>query len=355
MPKITKVAILDDYQSTSTSAFSQLVSSLSNTDHVLEITPFPETLNPQDPAQKAALIERLIPYEIISTMRERTPFPADVLSALPNLKLLLTTGMRNASLDIEAAKRHGVVVAGTVNQKAVLSPDSTTQHTWALILGLARHVVRDHNAVTVNKRWQGETLATGLPGKTLGLLGLGRLGGATARIAVLAFNMRILAWSTSLTQEKADETAESLGLAKGSIAVADSKEDLFKRADILSVHYVLSSRSRGIIGKKELEVMKPTALLVNTSRGPLIDEDALLDVLEKGGIRGAALDVFNTEPLPFNSRWRTTGWGRDGRSELLLSPHMGYGEETNIGEWYEQTAENVGRWIKGDEVKWRLV
>lgn len=347
MSRPIKVAILDDYQNLAPAKFESLVSS-----GRVELTSFPQTLDTRDAKDRAALIERLQPFEVISTMRERTVFTEEVLEGLPNLKLLLTTGLRNASIDSIAAAKRGIIVAGT-ESRSTSGPDATTQHTWALILGLARHIARDDHAVK-NGGWQGQTLAVGLPGLTLGLLGLGKLGAATARIAVLAFNLKVVAWSSSLTQEKADETAKSLGLPVGSITVTPSKLDLFRAADIVSVHYVLSERSRGIVGKEELAALKPSALLVNTSRGPLIDEAALLETLKAGRIRGAALDVFNKEPLPLDSEWRTTKWGEDGRSEVLLSPHMGYGEADNISSWYAQTAVNLQHWLNGNEVPNRL-
>ena len=171
-----------------------------------------------------------------------------------------------------------------------------------------------------------------------------------ARIAWLSFAMRVLAWSSSLTQEKADEKAKSLGLPAGAVQVVGSKEEAIERADVLSLHYVLSPRSRGIIGKAELEKMKSTAVLINTSRGPLADEAALLEALKKGKIRGAALDVFETEPLPQDSEWRTVKWGEEGRSEVVLSPHMGYGEEGTMDAWYNEQANILGKWLNGEEV-----
>lgn len=346
------LVILDDYQSIAPSKFSHLSSRISTTS-------YPDTLDTNDATQKQELIKRLQPYTIISTMRERTPFPADVVSALPNLKLLLTTATRNLALDLDAFAERGVIVTGTTGKGAqqdqaqeMPSPSSTIQHAWALILGLARNVARDDASVK-SGGWQ-TTLATDLAGKTLALLGLGNLGTAVAKIGVLAFNMKIKAWSSSLTQELADEKAASLGFAPGTFEVVSSKEALFGEADVLSVHYVLSDRSKGIVGEKELAIMKPSALLVNTSRGPLIDQKALLDALKQGKIRGAALDVFDTEPLPLDSEWRTTPWGQEGRSDVLLTPHMGYCEEGIINRWYEEQAENVERWLDEKEVKTRL-
>ncbi|KAL5343571.1 D-isomer specific 2-hydroxyacid dehydrogenase [Aspergillus crustosus] len=309
-----RLAVLDDYQGISTKHFAHLESRLS-------ITQFPSTLDPRDPAQQKELIERLKPFDIILTMRERTPFSASTLSQLPNLKLLLTTGTRNASLDTKYLAEKGIPVAGTESRPKRGVP-STAQHTWALILGLARHVARDDAAIKRGE-WQG-SLGVSVAGKTLGLVGLGMLGVEVGRIAKVGFGLDVIAWSTNLTQEKADTVAEGVGLKKGEFEVVSDKLEFFRRADIVSLHYVLSDRSRGIVGAEELKALKKEALLVNTSRGPLIDDKALLDVLERGGISGAALDVFETEPLPKGSPWRTTAWGNDGRSEVLLTPHTGY-------------------------------
>jgi len=348
-----ELAILDDYQNIGFRHFEKVYPER------LQISVFEVTLNTKDPKEKDELIKRLRPFTIISTMRERTPFPADVINALPNLKLLHTTGMGNAAIDMNAAAERGIIVAGTTGKgrsdgSSARPPslsDSTTQHTWALILGITRNIARD-DAVVKSGGWQ-SSLTTGLTGKTLGLLGLVRLGSSTARIGVLAFGMKVIAWSSSLTQETADRKAKEFGLPAGTFKVV-TKEELFRHADVLSVHYVLSDRSRGIVGAKELELMKRTSFLVNTSRGPLIEETPLLYKLEGGKIRGAALDVFDTEPLPLDSEWRTTKWGQDGRSDVLLSPHMGYVEEETMHNWYDETAENVERWIDGKEVLNRI-
>jgi len=344
-----RLAILDDYQHIAAPKFSRLASRI-------DVVDFPETLNPKTPNGKKALIERLQPFAVVCTMRERTPLLADVLDELPNLKLITTTGLRNASIDMAKCKERGVVVTGTTGKLNPYAPpagfDSTTQHTWALILGIARNVARDDLSVKTGG-WQG-SLATGLAKKTLGLLGLGKLGSSTAKIAVLGFGMKVVAWSSSLTQEAADEKAKDYGLLEGTFKVVGSKEELFKTADVLSVHYVLSDRSKGIVGEKELSVMKPSALFVNTSRGPLVDEKALLKTLKAGKIRGAALDVFDTEPLPADSEWRSTSWGKDGSSEVLLSPHMGYAEESNMHAWYDETVDTVETWLDGKEVSHKL-
>ncbi|KAL3474788.1 D-isomer specific 2-hydroxyacid dehydrogenase [Aspergillus californicus] len=314
---LPKLAILDDYQNISPAHFSRLLDRI-------EIAYFPETLDPRDPAQQESLIQRLHPYNVILAMRERTPFSADTLSRLPNLKLLLTTGMRNASLDTKYCAERGIPVAGTLSRPK--GAHSTVQHTWALILSLARHIARDDAALKRGEYWQG-SLGMTLAGKTLGLVGLGKLGAQVGRIATEAFGMDVIAWSANLTQERADEQAEKLGLEKGSFVVVQDKMEFFGRADVVSLHLVLSERSRGVVGGDELAAMKSGSLLVNTSRGPLIDEAALLETLNAGRITGAALDVFDAEPLPRESPWRTTPWGIDGRSEVVLTPHMGYGDE----------------------------
>ncbi|TVY23016.1 Glyoxylate reductase [Lachnellula hyalina] len=348
-PHPIKLAILDDYQNIAAPYFESLKSAF-------EITVFNDTLlpfsNPATPdSAKHELVQRLKPFTIISSMRERTPFPDALLSRLPNLKLLLTTGTRNAAIDMPAAKRLGIHVTGTLgngrtNAKTAKrkGPDSTTQHCVALILGIARNIAHDHAAVQTGG-WQ-TGLATGLSGKTFATLGLGRLGVNVARIMSVAFSMKIVAWSSSLTQDVADEKARAAGLpvededGEKTFKVV-SKEELFRSADVLSVHYVLSDRSRGIVGAADLALLKPSALFINTSRGPLVDDDALYDVLQAERIRGAALDVFELEPLPVDSRWRTTEWGR----RVLLSPHMGYVEEETIGNWYEEQVEIVERCI----------
>jgi lactate dehydrogenase-like 2-hydroxyacid dehydrogenase len=361
MTSLTKIAILDDYQNASEKHFQHFDRSK------FEIASYPETLlpynHPDTPEDvKQQLVERLKPYTIICCMRERTPFPGDLLRQLPNLKLLLSTGKRNLSLDLPACQELGITVAGTGQLSrsdkpkpahAGEGPDSTTQHCVALILGLARNLAEDDKNVKAGG-WQ-TAFATGLSGKTLGVLGLGRLGVSTAKIMHQAFGMRILAWSSNLTQEVADQKAEAAGLGVTDedgekIFKVVSKDELFSTADVVSVHYVLGPRSRGIVAKSDLDKMKPSALFINTSRGPLVVEEDLLEILEKGKIRGAALDVFEFEPLKKDSKWRTDKWGKGGRSTVLLSPHMGYVEEEVLGNWYEENAENVVRWVEGREL-----
>ncbi|KAK1752587.1 hypothetical protein QBC47DRAFT_416235 [Echria macrotheca] len=342
-----KIAVLDDYQGISIPKFRALDPSK------FETSWFPDTLlpynHPNTPQHvKDELVKRLEPFEIISTMRERTPFPASLISRLPNLKLLLTTSTRNLSLDLAALAERNIPVAGAVDKAHPASGAgsvSTTEHCVALILGAARNLAGDDLSVKTGG-WQ-TVPAVSLRGKVLGIVGLGRLGVAVAKIMVVAFGMKVIAWSENLTQSKADEKARAEGLGEGVFRVV-SKEVLFREADVVSVHLVLSERSRGVIGETELGWMKRDAILVNTSRGPLVVEEALLDVLERGGIRAAALDVFEIEPLPRESKWRTTRWGEEGRSRVLLTPHMGYVEEATLEGWYEQQVENVERWARGE-------
>ncbi|CAD6441818.1 b3082bd3-e768-4bcf-bfbf-295394ef4ce5 [Sclerotinia trifoliorum] len=345
-----RLAVLDDYQGVALKHFESLKPTV-------EITTFPDTLLPYDgpltPEDvKSQLVERLKPFTIISSMRERTPFPASLLEELPNLKLLLNSGNRNKGIDMEAAKKHGISVTGT-SVKSKRGPDSTTQHAVALILGIARNISRDDKVVKEGG-WQ-TTFATGLAGKTLGTLGLGKLGTSVAKIMYSAFGMKIIAWSSSLTQEAADQKARDCGFATEDedgekVFKVVSKEELFSTSDVVSVHLALGDRSKGIVGEKDLDLMKKSALFVNTSRGPLVQQDALLDALQKGKIRGAALDVFDLEPLPADSQWRSIKWGEKGRSQVLLSPHMGYVEEEKMNDWYQQQAENVQRWLEGKDL-----
>ncbi|KAI1851218.1 hypothetical protein JX266_003293 [Neoarthrinium moseri] len=345
-----KIAVLDDYQQLSKPHFDRL------RDAGYQVTVYTDTLlpynhpdTPQD--AKDALIKRLEPYDIISTMRERTPIPGDLVSRLPNLKILLTTGARNASIDVKSLLGRGIPVAGTVAEKN--SPDSTTQHCVALILGLARNLAQDDKAMKAGE-WQSQ-VNTGLSGKLFGTLGLGRLGAAVSRIMHLAFGMRIIAWSSNLTQEAADEKAKAAGLpvedgnGEKTFKVV-SRDELFSQADVVSVQLVLSERSRGLINKADLDKMKKSALFVNTSRGPIVNEKDLFETARAGKIRGVALDVYSIEPLPQDSEWRTTKWGEGGSSNVLLTPHMGYVENEPLSAWYEQQVDNILRWEKGEQL-----
>ncbi|KAJ9641274.1 hypothetical protein H2204_002952 [Knufia peltigerae] len=346
-----KVAVLDDYQGIAAAKFKHL-------EHKISVEVFQDTINPRSNEEKERLVLLLKPFTVISTMRERTPLPKGVIQSLPNLKLLLTTGMKNSAIDLDACTQHEIIVAGARGlgkgdeKTPPTSIDSTLQHCWALILGLARNIARDDAAVK-NGLWE-ISPAIGLKGKTLGLLGFGNLGARVASVGAYAFGMEILAWSSNLTQEMVDRKAESFNLPRGTFQVAKSKAALVAEADVLSIHYVLSDRSRNILGEDELSLMKSTAFLVNTSRGPLVNEKALLSKLNAGKIKGAALDVYNEEPLPMDSPWRCTKWGADGRSTVLLSPHMGYVEEGVMNRWYEDTATNLELWLDGKELPTKL-
>ncbi|KAI1259080.1 hypothetical protein F5Y18DRAFT_411101 [Xylariaceae sp. FL1019] len=374
------MAVLDDYLNIAGQHFDHIPSSELSVDIFNEA--LPSFIN-ATASQQESIVEKLRPYTIISSMRERTSFPAELLRALPNLRLLLATGTQFETFDLNVAKDLGIhVVAAPGRGRAdgkiasfagrPIRPKldirhggghPTTQHTWSLILALARNVAFDDAAMkdpTRKAAWQSR-LAVGMSGATLGVMGLGRLGAAVARIGALAFGMRVICWSANLTQERADAKAIELGLpARGGGGAypleadeptfrAVSKEELFRQSDVLSLHYVLGERSKGIVGKDELAIMKDSALLVNTSRGPLIDENGLYEALLRGTIRGAALDVFDVEPLPASSRWRSTEWGTGEKGSLIITPHMGYAEEGIMHTWYEETAENLERWLRGDE------
>ncbi|TAQ86110.1 hypothetical protein B7494_g5567 [Chlorociboria aeruginascens] len=352
-----KVAILDDYLNTADSHFSSLKPHF-------EVVSFPDTLpaynNPSTSSSvRRELEDRLRPFPVISCMRERTPFPATLLKNLPNLKLLLSTGGRNRGIDMEAAKSLGITVTGTTGdgrsdsltpKKKTPGEDSTTEHTVALILGIARNIALDDKVVKEGG-WQSD-LATGLSGKVFATLGLGRLGVNVAKIMYQSFGMKVIAWSSNLTQAIADEQAKNAGLpiededGEKTFTVV-SKEELFKHGDILSVHYALSQRSTGIVAKEDFALMKKGAFFINTSRGPIVVEEDLLDTLREGRIRGAALDVFDVEPLPADSPWRTTKWRENGSSHVLLSPHMGYGERQTINNWYAEQVEILEKWHHG--------
>jgi phosphoglycerate dehydrogenase-like enzyme len=376
-----KLAVLDDYHNIALPHFSHLPASK------ISITSFPNTLpsysHPRTTdSEREALVTRLKPFTLLSTMRERTPLPGDLLRQLPNLKVVFATGGQFSSFDLETARELGIKICAapgkgrTDGKGSGLSPrvkidikkgggHPTTQHVWALILALARNVAAD-DAVVKRGGWQTE-LAIGLQGKTLGLVGFGRIGALVARVGVLAWGMKIICWSENLTQEKADRMAEEVGLPVCGGGIAEEgertfrvvqKEQSFTNADVVSLHYVLSERSRGIVGRRELAWMKPQALFVNTSRGPLVDEQALLETLREGRIKGAALDVFDIEPLPAESPWRTERWDQsvkgqttgNKKSRVLLTPHMGYVEEGTLRTWYEETAENLERYFEGKEL-----
>lgn len=263
---------------------------------------------------------------IIIAMRERTPFTRSLLASLPQLKLLVSTGKANASIDLDAARDHGIVVCGTESPAS-----STPELAWGLILSVLRSIPAESQAMR-DGGWQ-STVGTDLAGHRLGIIGLGRLGGRMARIGQ-AFDMDVVAWSQNL--DPAD--AESLGVQ------AVSKEELFSTSDVLTIHYKLSDRSRGIVGAAELELMKNTAVLINTSRGPLVDTDALIDALEAGSIGGAGIDVYDTEPVPADHPLRTA-------PRTVLTPHLGYVTRDTYSVFYSQAVENVAAWMAGQPIR----
>lgn len=313
---MARIAILDDYQNV---ALQMADWSVLPKD--AEIRVFSDHLHDQD-----ALAGRLNDCEIVMAMRERTPFPRSLFAQLPKLKLLTTTGMRNAAIDMQAASDHGVVVCGT---GGVVYP--TAELTWGLILSLLRHIHREDRA-TRGGRWQ-ISMGVGLNGKTLGVIGLGNLGSQVAAVGK-AFQMNVIAWSQNLTAER----AASLG------ATLVSKDELLAQADVVTIHLVLSDRTRGLIGAHELGLMKPSAYVVNTSRGPIVDEQALVAALQNRQITGAGLDVFDTEPLGLDHPLRTL-------ENTVITPHVGYVTAETYKIFFEQTVENIAAFLDGTPIR----
>jgi phosphoglycerate dehydrogenase-like enzyme len=311
-----RLSILDDYQGVALDMadWSPLEGRV---EIVVERKPFAD----EDEAARV-----LAGSEIIAAMRERTPFPRSLVERLPNLKLLNTTGMRNASFDLAALRERGVVVCGTEGGGL-----DTAELTWGLILGAARRIAEDHHSMREGL-WQ-TRIGNRLEGKTLGVLGLGRLGSAVARVG-LAFDMKVIAWSPNLTTERA---------AAVGVEHVD-KEALLRRSDVLSVHMVLSPRSRGLIGRNDIALMKETAILVNTSRGPIVDAYAVIEALEAGRLGYAAFDVYDREPLPADHPLRRT-------PNVLLTPHIGYVTEENYRSSYPQIVENIVAFLAGNPVR----
>jgi len=317
-----RVAILDDYQQ----------SALASADWPdAEYTVFTEHI-----ARTEALVRALEPFDVIVAMRERTPFDEERLSRLPNLKLLVTTGMANASIDLEAARARGITVSGTGGAKGAVS-----ELTWGLILAVTRHIPAEDSRMKAVGRaggaamsggWQ-HTIGTGLYGKHLGIVGLGAQGTAVAKVGQ-AFGMKLLAWSQNLDPAVAEEAR----------AEAVSKEDLFARSDVVTVHYKLGKRSVGLIGSAELDQMKPTAYLINTSRGPIVDTAALITALRTGKIAGAGLDVYDIEPLPLSHSLRML-------DNVVLTPHLGYVTDDTYRVFFGEAAEDISAFAKGEPLR----
>jgi phosphoglycerate dehydrogenase-like enzyme len=319
---ITRVAVLDDYQRRAR-GYADWGS----------LGPGVEVAFFHDPMDQPALIEALAGFEVLVLMRERTAFPRAVLEALPKLRLLVTTGMRNASVDIGYLSERGVVVSGTGGQGGPPAPGipSTAEVAWALILAVSKRVTLEDRAIREG-RWQLD-LPSVLAGATLGLAGLGHLGPAMIAPAQ-AFGMEVIAWSQNLTGDR----ATAVGARKV------SKEELLSNSDFLSVHLVLSERTRGLFQATDLALMKPTAVLINTSRGPIIDETALIAALRNGTIAGAGLDVYDREPLPAGHELTTLG-------NVVLLPHLGYANEGGFRQMYGQVVEDIDAFLRGSPVR----
>ena len=311
-----KLAVLDDYQGTAKDLadWSKLPSGT-------EVEFFQNHIVEED-----QLVERLKDFDMVMGMRERTPFTRSILSRLPKLRLLITTGRRNASFDVEAASELGITVCGTNGRG-----EGPTELTWGLILAMVRHIPEEDQRSREGS-W-GTTIGVGVKGKTLGLIGLGHIGSLVARVGV-AFDMRIIAWSQNMTAERANECGATLV----------DKKTLFKESDIVSVHLVLSDRSRGLVSASDLSMMKPSACLVNISRGPIVDEEALIDVLERRAIAGAALDTFDVEPLPKDHPLFKT-------PNTLICPHLGYVIDESYQAFYTGVIENVRAFASGEPVR----
>ncbi|GGW18186.1 2-hydroxyacid dehydrogenase [Streptomyces capoamus] len=313
-----RCAVLDDFQGVATG-----LADWSPVEERVEVVALREHLQGED-----ALADALAGYDIVVTLRERVPFPGSLIARLPRLKLLIASGMRNSVIDYAAAEAHGVIVCGTAS-----SSTPPVELTWALLLGLARGIVQENNALRGDGPWQ-STVGADLHGRRLGLLGLGKIGSRVARVG-LAFGMRVSAWSRNLTEERATEVG---------VELAGSKEELLRESDFVSVHLALGDRTRGLLGAAELALMKPSAYLVNTSRAAIVDQDALLAALHEGRIAGAGVDVFDIEPLPAGHPMRTA-------PRLLATPHLGYVSHANYTTYYGQAVENIQAYLAGTPVR----
>jgi len=312
-----RCAILDDYQNVAL-GFADWTKVAGD----VELQTFNTHLGSADNVVRA-----LKDFTIIAMMRERTPFPRAVIEALPNLKLLITTGMANRSIDLAACAERGITVCGTSS-----FGNPTTGITFGLMLELTRRIGWENARLKAGEPWQ-VTIGTDLEGLTLGILGLGKLGARVAGVAK-AFGMNCIGWSQNLTTERCRE----LGVEHV------SKEDLFRRADILTIHMILSDRSRGLVGGRELGLMKKSAYLINTSRGPIVDETSLIAALREKRIAGAGLDVFETEPLPLDHPFRTI-------DNAVITPHLGYVSRQNYEHYFHNIVVNIRSWLDGSPVR----
>jgi phosphoglycerate dehydrogenase-like enzyme len=312
-----KVAVLDDYHNAAAD-----MADWSSLPSGIQVEYFADHLVDED-----ALAERLAEFDIVMGMRERTPFPASLLQRLPNLRCLITTGARNAVFDVDTATRLGITVCGTPG-----AGEGPTELTWGLIIGLLRRIGDEDRITRSEGRW-GVHVGTGLQGKTLALLGLGHIGSLVARVGN-AFGMRVIAWSQNLTAERAAECGAALV----------DRDTLFGDGDVVSVHVRLSDRTRGLVGAHEIGLMKPSAILVNISRGPIVDEAALVAALDGGAIAGAALDTFDVEPLPANHPFLTL-------DNTLITPHVGYVTDDSYQAFYGGVVENIRAFASGEPVR----
>ena len=310
-----RLAIIDDYQNV---ALAMTDWSVLGDD--VSITVFDDHLDDEN-----RLADRLRDFEIICVMRERTPFPETLLKRLPRLEHLFTPGMGNASIDVAAARRQGVVVSGSPTLG-----HPTVELTWGLILALARNVVAEERATRAG-HWQ-TTIGVGLKGKTLGIVGLGRLGKRVAEVG-RALGMTVIAWSLNLTPERCE----------GTCARYVGKDELLRTSDVVTIHLRLGAGTRFLIGRPEFEQMKNSAWLINTSRGPIVDEEALVEALETGAIGGAGLDVFDVEPLPMDHPLRKA-------PNTVITPHLGFVTVENYQVFFRRAVENIRAWLDGNLV-----
>ena len=311
-----KVAILDDYQNV-----SLILGNFEKLKKDFDFYVFNQPFENED-----SIIEQLKDFEVLLIMRERTPITKKIISNLKNLKLIITSGMRNKSIDFTTAKEKKIIVCGTDSNS-----NSTTELTWALILGLARNLKEEADNM-YQGYWQ-TTLGYELKGKTLGIMGLGKIGSQVSKVA-LAFGMNVIAWSENL----------KLSVAKDNQVLAVTKEELLKKSDFITIHTILSDRTKNLITKRDLELMKESAFLINTSRGPIVNEFDLVEALEKNIIAGAGLDVYNIEPLPENHKLRFL-------SNALLLPHLGYVTKENYEVFYTQMFENLKSFAEGKPIR----
>jgi phosphoglycerate dehydrogenase-like enzyme len=313
---VQRIAVLDDYQSVA-STFCDW----SSLPDPVEVVEFHDHVDDED-----ALVARLQPFDVLVAMRERTRLPRTVLERLPNLKLIVTTGMWNKSIDVDAAQERGITVCGTGTPAT-----ATAELTWGLILAVLRHIPDEHAAVRVGG-WQ-HTIGGDLAGARLGVVGLGRLGSQVAKVGQ-AFGMDVVAWSQNLTDERAAEH----GVRRV------EREELFRTSDVVTVHLLWSRRTRGLIGADDFTLMKPTAVFINTSRGPIVQEQALIDALRNGTIAGAGLDVYDQEPLPADHPIRTL-------PRTVLTPHLGYVTRGTYEVFYVEAVEDVAAWMSGEPIR----